>query len=142
MASERSPIIFPDVPQAIAFHKELMERLGRTDAAEVDRQAPTAVLGRMNEIIKSGEGDLFWVAAEFFFDSVRTQPFGSGSNQTAVALMLAFLLRNGIFIAPPDEEEIMGLVQAVADGAVYIAMVEEWLRQCARPASSFVARSG
>ena len=142
MANEHRAIVYPDLAQAIAFHKALMGLLGRTHLGEVSQRDLSLVLSRMSEIIRDGEGDVFWIAAEFLFDCVRNQPFGPGSKQTAVALTLAFLLRNGIFIAPPEEEEILGVVQAVADGAAYVAMVEEWLRQCARPVPASMMRPG
>jgi prophage maintenance system killer protein len=72
------------------------------------------------------------LAAFLLFGLIRDKPFGTANTQTALALMLAFLVRNGAVVDAPDEE-LAGVCIGVAQGEVYAGMVEMWLRDCARP---------
>jgi hypothetical protein len=53
---------------------------------------------------------------------IRDKPFGTANTQTALALMLAFLVRNGAMVDAPDEE-LAGVCIGVAQGEVYAGMV-------------------
>lgn len=132
--SEHQGPITPDLPQTIAFHEALIQRLGLTTTGPTDQKRVEAILNRLVSMIEGRQGDIFFVSAYLLFEIIRGQPFGKGSTQTGIALAFAFLYRNGIMIVPPQEEEITGLGFAIADGAVYVAEVESWLRQCARRA--------
>ena len=127
-------VVVPDYEQAIAFHDLLMQRLGIEEPGPVNDAVLKRTLDRFHAMVQSRERDIFWVSAFLMFELIRGNVFGKGSAQTGVALPFAFLYRNGIMITPSDETEVTGVAFGIKDGAVYVAMVEEWLRQCARRA--------
>lgn len=91
-----------------------------------------ASLDRAQSVAQQQRGDIVTLAAFLLFGLVRDQPFGNGSTQTGVALTLAFLARNGIAVAAP-QEEIAGVGLGIAQGEVFVGMVDMWLRDSVRP---------
>jgi prophage maintenance system killer protein len=122
---------FPDYDQAIAFHAILMERLGVQDPDAVDEPKLRSALNRSQAAAQNGRGDVVTVAAFLFFELIRGRAFGSRSTQTGIALMLAFLLRNGVAVSA-ENEEIAGVGRGIARGEVYTGVVEQWLRESVR----------
>jgi prophage maintenance system killer protein len=133
MTEHRGSFPFPDVPQAIAFHQLLMERLGIGELEAADENRLRSTLDRAHSTVQHQRGDVVTLASFLLFGLIRDKPFGKGSTQTGIALTLAFLLRNGVVVVAP-EEEIAGVGLGIAAGEVYAGMVEMWLRDSARPA--------
>jgi prophage maintenance system killer protein len=133
VTERRSSFPFPDVPQAIAFHQLLMQRLGIGDLDSPDENRLRSTLDRAHSTVQHQRGDVVTLASFLLFGLIRDKPFGKGSTQTGIALTLAFLLRNGVVVVAP-EEEIAGVGVGIASGEVYAGMVEMWLRDSARPA--------
>jgi prophage maintenance system killer protein len=124
---------FPDVAQAVAFHRTLMTRLGIGELDDPDEGRLRSTLDRAHSTVEHQRGDVVTLASFLLFGLIRDKPFGKGSTQTGIALTLAFLLRNGVAVVAP-EEEIAGVGLGIAQGEVYAGMVEMWLRDSARPA--------
>ena len=133
-ASAQPGPISPDMPQTLALFEALTRRLGVTNPGPVDEPKVQAILNRVSSMVNERAGDIFFVSAFMIFEVIRSAPFGKGSTQMGIVLTFAFLHRNGILIAPPDDGEITGLGFAIQDGNVFVAEIEMWLRQCARRA--------
>lgn len=126
------PPSYPDPDQAVAFHHALMQRLQVAAPDPPDEARLRSSLDRAQSVAQQQRGDIVTLAGFLLFGLIRDKPFGKGSTQTAVALTLAFLARNGIGVmAPHDEIASVGL--GIAQGEVFIGMVDMWLRETARP---------
>ncbi len=121
-------LAYPDLEQAVAFHQELARRLGAQDWGPVNEGKLKSALERARDTVQHQRGDLITIAAFLFFGLVRDTPFGKGSTETGLALVLAFLMRHGVMIDTEDEE-LAGLTLAVADGQVFAGMLEQWMRE-------------
>jgi prophage maintenance system killer protein len=132
VTEQRGSFPFPDVAQAVAFHRMLMQRLGIEDLDEPDEKKLQSTLERARGTVQHQRGDVVTLASFLLFGLIRDKPFGKGSTQTGIALTLALLLRNGATVAAP-EEEIAGIALGIAQGEVYAGMVEMWMRDSARP---------
>jgi death-on-curing protein len=67
------------------------------------------------------------------FHIVRNHPFADGNKRAGLLAALVFLDLNG-FVVPDDAPELYELTMRVAEGAVSKDIVDETLRQLARPA--------
>ena len=131
MTEGRRPFVYPELDQAVAFHKAFMSKLGLQSSQEVDETKLKATLER-SMAVAQGRGDILTLAAFLMYGLIRDEPFGPGSTQTGMALTLAFLLRNGVAVMAPDDE-IAGLALGIGRGEVFVGMAEMWLRESARP---------
>lgn len=131
MTEGRRPFVYPELDQAVAFHKALMNKVGRKSTDEVDEAKLKSTLER-SMAVAQGRGDILTLAAFLMYGLIRDEPFGAGSAQTGMALTLAFLLRNGVAVMAPDDE-IAGVAIGIGRGEVFVGMVEMWLRESARP---------
>lgn len=131
MTEGPAPPGYPDYEQAVAFHQELTQRLGGSATEALNESRLRATLDRAQTVAQQQRGDIVTLAAFLLFGLIRDQPFGKGSTRTGVALALAFLLRNGIVVVAPDEE-IAGVGLGIAQGDVYVGMVDMWLRDSVR----------
>lgn len=128
----RGSLAYPDCDQATAFHRALMQRLGTEAPEAADDVRLRATLERAQQAAQQQRGDIITLAASLLFGIIRDRPFGKQSVQTGSALTLAFLLRNGVAVVAP-QEEVAGVALAIAQGEIYTAMVEMWLRDSVRP---------
>ena len=124
-------LAYPDVDLVVAFHRQLMQRLGQGEPGAVDEPRLKSILDRAMSAARDQRGDIVWLTAYLLFELVRGKPFAKANTQTAIALTLAFLHRNGITLAVPPEE-MAGVGLGVSQGGVYVAMVEMWLRDSMR----------
>lgn len=131
MAEQRRAPVFPDYDQAVNFHEALRKRLG-LEPSEINETRLRGSLERTRQMAQDQRADLIMLAAFLLFGLIKDEPFGSGSAQTGLALMLAFLARHGVDVWAP-EEELAGVALAVADGQAYAGMVETWLRESIGP---------
>jgi death-on-curing family protein len=132
VAERRSPPTYPDCDQAIAFHHALLQRLDMDATQAPDESKLRASLDRADSVAQQQRGDIVTLAAFLLYGLIRDRPFGDASALTAVALTLAFLARNGIGVMAP-QEEIAGVGQGIAQGEVFVGMVDMWLRESVRP---------
>jgi len=109
-----------------------MARLGLDASGAVNEAGLRASLERAQQMGQGQRADAVSLAAFLLFGLIRDKPFETANTQTALALMLAFLIRNGVAVEAPDEE-LAGVSIGVAQGEVYAGMVEMWLRDSARP---------
>ena len=121
-------LAYPDLEQAVAFHQELARRLGAEDCGPINEAKLKGALERARDTVQHQRGDIITIAAFMFFGLVRDAPFGKGSTETGLALVLAFLMRHGVMIDTEDEE-LAGLTLAIADGQVFAGMLEQWMRE-------------
>ncbi len=122
---------YPDVDQMVALHSALLQRLGLGEPGPVDQNRLKSILDRAVSAARDQKGDILWLASYLMFELVRGKPFAKANTQTGVALTLAFLQRNGIMVAVPDEE-VAGVGVAISSGGIYVAMLEMWLRDSVR----------
>jgi prophage maintenance system killer protein len=125
------PPAWPTYDQTVAFHHLLMERLGLGESGVASETKLKAALDRALQAGQGQRGDLVMLAAFILFNMAREKPFVKGNAETAVALAIAFLLRNGGVVAAPDEE-VAGVGIGVSEGGIYVGMVEQWLRDSVR----------
>lgn len=135
MSDRGGGFAYPDVEQAIRFHYELMERLGKEVTEAPNEAKVKSSLDRAMQMAQSQRGDMVSLTAFLMYGLVRDKPFGPGSGQTGMALTMAFLLRNGAMLLASDEE-VAGVALSIARGEVFIGMLEPWLRECVRAAPS------
>lgn len=124
-------LVFPTYEQTIAFHQALVARLGMGASGVSSEPKLRAALDRARQAAQSQRGDIVMLASFLLFGLVREKPFLKANAETGVALTLAFLLRNGGVVLAPDEE-VAGVGLGVAEGGVYVGMVEQWLRDSLR----------
>jgi prophage maintenance system killer protein len=131
MQAERRGPAFPDYDQVVAFHEELMKRLGLPNEGVTNEARLKGTLERAKTVAAGQRGDLVTMASFLVFGLIRDQCFGSVSLQTGLALTLAFLYRNGVALQA-EQEEIAGLGLGIAQGEVFAGMIEMWMRECIR----------
>ena len=131
MSEPRSRFRYPEYEQAVAFHHALMERLGVSGSAEPDERRLRSALDRARQVTDQQGADLVSAASFLLYGLIKEQPFGERSAQTGMALTLAFLLRHGAALDVPNEE-ITGVSLGIAEGGVFVGMVEMWLRESIR----------
>jgi prophage maintenance system killer protein len=122
---------YPDVDQAIRFHYELMQRLGKEVTEAPNETRVKSTLDRAIQMAQTQRGDMVSLTAFLMYGLIRDKPFGPGSAQTGMALTMAFLLRNGAMMIASDEE-VAGVTLSIGRGEVFIGMLEPWLRECIR----------
>jgi prophage maintenance system killer protein len=131
MQAERRGPAFPDYDQVLAFHEELMKRLGLPNEGVTNEARLRGTLERAKTVAQGQRGDLVTMASFLVFGLIRDQCFGSVSVQTGLALTLAFLYRNGVALQA-EQEEIAGLGLGIAQGEVFAGQIEMWMRECIR----------
>ena len=129
--SDGGGFAYPDVDQAVRFHYELMQRLGK-DVTEPPNEAKVkSTLDRAIQMAQTQRGDMISLTAFLLYGLIRDKPFGPGSGQTGMALTMAFLLRNGAMLIASDDE-VAGVAMSIGRGEVFIGMLEPWLRESIR----------
>jgi len=118
---------YPEYEQAVAFHRALMQRLNITDADEPNEQRLRASLDRARQLGGAQRGDLVMTACALMFELIKAEAYGNYSKQGGMALTLAFLLRHGAAVNAEDEE-LAGVAFAIAEGKVFVGMLDQWLR--------------
>jgi len=73
-------------------------------------------------------GDLFEMAAAYLFHITRNHPFVDGNKRTGAACALVFLELNGIEI-DASEDELVGMVTAVAEGRAEKGAIADFFRR-------------
>ena len=98
-----------------------------------DRGLLDSALSRpRNRFEYESESDLWSLAASYGFGIARNHPFVDGNKRAAFQAMYLFLGLNGLRIDVP-EEEVVGLMLALASGALDEAKLSSWLRDHASP---------
>ena len=132
MRNDRPPGLgVPDVQQALALYAALMERLAVASPAAADEARLQSSLDRAQQMAEQQRVDIVTLASSLLFGLIKDRPFGPQSAQAGMAITLAFLARNGLAVDVADEE-LVGVGRAIAQGEVYTAMVEMWLRDSLR----------
>ena len=132
MRNDRPPGLgVPDVQQALALYAALMERLAVASPAAADEPRLQSSLDRAQQMAEQQRGDIVTPASSLLFGLIKDRPFGPQSPRAGMAITLAFLARNGLAVDVADEE-LVGVGRAIAQGEVYTAMVEMWLRDSLR----------
>jgi prophage maintenance system killer protein len=129
--SDGGGFAYPEVDQAIRFHYELMQRLGKEVAEPPNEARVKSTLDRAIQMAQTQRGDMVSLTAFLLYGLIRDKPFGPGSGQTGMALTMAFLLRNGAMLIASDDE-VAGVAMSIGRGEVFIGMLEPWLRESVR----------
>jgi prophage maintenance system killer protein len=129
--SDGGGFAYPDVDQAIRFHQELMQRLGKEVTESPNEAKVKSTLDRAIQMAQTQRGDMISLTAFLLYGLIRDKPFGAGSAQTGMALTMAFLLRNGAMLIASDDE-VAGVAMSIGRGEVFIGMLEPWLRESIR----------
>jgi len=129
--ARQTPPAWPTYDQTVAFHHNLVEKLGLGESGVANEAKLRAALERTLAAGQGQRGDLVMLASFLMFNMIREKPFMKGNAETGIALSLAFLLRNGGMVMAPDEE-VAGVGIGVMDGGIYVGMVEQWLRDSMR----------
>ena len=80
---------YPDVDQAIRFHYELMQRLGKEVTEAPNEARVKSSLDRAIQMAQTQRGDMVSLTAFLMYGLIRDKPFGPGSAQTGMALTMA-----------------------------------------------------
>jgi prophage maintenance system killer protein len=129
--SDGGGFAYPDVDQAVRFHYELMQRLGKEVTEPPNEAKVKSTLDRAIQMAQTQRGDMISLTAFLLYGLIRDKPFGPGSGQTGMALTMAFLLRNGAMLIASDDE-VAGVAMSIGRGEVFIGMLEPWLRESIR----------
>ena len=129
--SDGGGFAYPDVDQAVRFHYELMQRLGKEVTEPPNEAKVKSTLDRAIQMAQTQRGDMIALTAFLLYGLIRDKPFGPGSGQTGMALTMAFLLRNGAMLIASDDE-VAGVAMSIGRGEVFIGMLEPWLRESIR----------
>ena len=129
--SDGGGFAYPDVDQAVRFHYELMQRLGKEVTEPPNEAKVKSTLDRAIQMVQTQRGDMIALTAFLLYGLIRDKPFGPGSGQTGMALTMAFLLRNGAMLIASDDE-VAGVAMSIGRGEVFIGMLEPWLRESIR----------
>jgi len=129
--SDGGGFAYPDVDQAVRFHYELMQRLGKEVTEPPNEAKVKSTLDRAIQMAQTQRGDMISLTAFLLYGLIRDKPFGPGSAQTGMALTMAFLLRNGAMLIASDDE-VAGVAMSIGRGEVFIGMLEPWLRESIR----------
>jgi prophage maintenance system killer protein len=127
MSKAPAGMAYPEYEQAVAFHHALMERLEITDAEEPNEQKLRQALDRARTLGGAQRGDLVMTACALMFELIKSEAYGKYSMQGGMALTLAFLLRHGAAVNTEDDE-LVGVAYAIAEGKVFVGMLDQWLR--------------
>jgi prophage maintenance system killer protein len=101
------------------------------DAPPPDETRLKLALDRATEYAQRQRGDIITVAGPMLYELVKAKPFGSRSNQAAMALTLTFLMRHGVVIAAPMED-LVEVSAAISGGQIYLGVLDQWMRESAR----------
>src|SRR5690242_14790166 len=71
MTERRGSFPFPDVPQAIAFHQLLMQRLGIGELDSPDENRLRSTLDRAHSTVQHQRGDVVTLASFLLFGLIR-----------------------------------------------------------------------
>ena len=129
--SDGGGFAYPVVDQAVRFHYELMQRLGKEVTEPPNEAKVKSTLDRAIQMAQTQRGDMIALTAFLLYGLIRDKPFGPGSGQTGMALTMAFLLRNGAMLIASDDE-VAGVAMSIGRGEVFIGMLEPWLRESIR----------
>ena len=129
--SEPRGYAFPELGQALALYRELMARMNVVDAPAADEQKLKMALDRARQYAERQQGDILTLAGPMLFELIKAKPFGSRSNQAAVALTMAFLMRHSVVIAAPPED-LVDICAGISGGQIYMGVLDQWMRESAR----------
>ena len=128
--------LFLDLTQVLLVHKDQIERYGGDPGIKNLGLLQSAVAmpsaGFEGSFLHK---DLFEMAAAYLYHITRNHPFVDGNKRTGAACALVFLELNGIEVQA-DEDELVEIVTAVAEGTVRKEAIEDFFRRNASPGSS------
>ena len=116
----------------LAVHADQVKEYGGSLGLR-DRGLLDSALNRPRNRFEYESGsDLWSLAASHGFGIARNHPFVDGNKRAAFQAMYLFLGLNGLRIDAP-EEEVVGLMLALASGALDEAELSSWLRDHTSP---------
>lgn len=114
--------------EAVAFHIELMRRLGETRFGVFDRALIESALARPRQAATYENADIPRQAATLLYGLIKNHPWVGGNKRTASFLIRLFLRRNGFKLTAQLEEEIT-MVYEIESGHRNVSEIEDWLCQ-------------
>jgi death on curing protein len=128
VSSRRKPV-FLTLDEVLALHADQIERYrgspGVRDLGLLESALATPRASFGGEYL---HGSLPEMAAAYLFHLVRNHPFMDGNKRAGLAVALAFLGLNGLWLEA-DPDELAALVVSVAEGKTTKAELAEFLRQ-------------
>ena len=120
---------FLRVDEILRVHQDQIERYGgHASIREADLLLSAIAMPQASVDGKFLHHDLFEMAAAYLFHIVQNHPFVDGNKRTGAAAALVFLDMNGLQLEV-DEDALVDLVLAVAQGEADKARIAEFLRQ-------------
>ena len=125
-------ILFLSLDEVLEIHDDQIRRYGGASGTR-ELGLVQSALGTPRAGGPAGyyHTDLYEMAAAYLYHIVRNHPFVDGNKRTGVAAALVFLQMNGIEIRVTDDE-LVGVVLAVADGTLGKSGIAEFLRRRTR----------
>jgi death-on-curing protein len=116
----------------LAVHADQVKEHGGSLGPRERGLLDSALSRPRNRFEYESESDLWSLAASYGFGIARNPPFVDGNKRAAFQAMYLFLGLNGLRIDVP-EEEVVGLMLALASGALDEAELSSWLRDHTSP---------
>lgn len=127
MAEQRG-FAYPDIDMVRAFYPILLQRLNAGAPGTIDEARLTTELERCIQMVQHERGDIVRLSGHMMLSLFKTKAFEKHQLQLATALILAFMYRQGLFLAL-DQSDIVDLVHTVAEGGVYLEDLDQYLRE-------------
>ncbi len=113
-----------------ALHERLIAEHGGRSGVRDDGLLESAI-ARPQHLLAYGEPDLFDLAASYAHGLARNHPFVDGNKRIALMAAYVFLRRNGYWLAAPEGEAVVMMVDLAA-GRIAEADLAAWLRRSAK----------
>jgi death on curing protein len=123
--------LFLDINHVLRIHRSLIEHYGGVEEIHDAGLLHAAIA--MPQASFGGQflhQDFFEMAAAYLYHIVQDHPFRDGNKRTGAAAAIIFLALNGISLTA-DEDGLVALTVAVAEGKIGKKEVAEFLRKMA-----------
>lgn len=109
-------IVFLTKDQILHLHKNAIKDYGGSDSLR-DNGLLESALAQPNATFEGKylHGNIYLMAAAYFFHISQNQPFMDGNKRTGLLAMYAFLRINGLLLYT-ENEKIYSILQEVAEG--------------------------
>lgn len=125
--------IFLDIEQVLRTQRSLIEQYGGIEGLrDIGLLRSAVAMPQASFDGKCLHEDLFEMAAAYLYHIVQNHPFLDGNKRTGAAAAILFLAMNDVKLKA-DEEGLVDITLAVAEGSAGKTQIAEFFRRIARP---------
>lgn len=131
--AEQGGFVYIEPDQADVFYQEFLQRMGETAPGTIDQKRLGSNLDRCMQMAQAERGDMVRLFSHLVIQFLREKDrmFSSRPMGASMAILMAWLYRNGIAVAL-EPDELVAAVRAIAAGGVYLEDLDQYLRQYMR----------